>query len=155
MVKKLQTGDKAPDFTLKNQKGDNVSLSDYSGKKVLIYFYPRANTPGCTTQSCGVRDAKPKFSELGVDVVGISPDTPKKQSNFDNKHSLGFPLLCDEENKVCDLFGVWGEKKLYGKTYMGLIRSSFLIDEKGQVIEAWYKVSPKKTVPLALEYLNN
>lgn len=153
MLKKLKSGDKAPEFKLLNQNEEEISLSDYKGKKVLIYFYPKANTPGCTTQSCEIRDSKPDFGELGVDVIGISPDTPKRQSNFDNKHSLGFPLLCDTDHKVAEDYCVWGEKKLYGKVYMGLIRSSFLIDENGNILEAWYKVSPKKTVPEAMEYL--
>lgn len=153
MENKLKAGDIAPEIKLENQKGEEVSLSLFRGKKVLIYFYPKANTPGCTTQSCEIRDAKPDFSELGVDVIGISPDTPKKQTNFDEKHNLGFTLLCDIDHKVCEDYGVWGEKKLYGKVYMGLIRSSFLIDEEGKIIETWYKVSPKKTVPEALKAL--
>lgn len=153
MEKKLKAGDYAPEIKLENQQGEEVTLSSYRGKKVLIYFYPKANTPGCTTQSCEVRDAKPDFTELGVDVVGISPDTPKKQSNFDKKHNLGFPLLCDIDNKTCEDYGVWGEKKLYGKVFMGLIRSSFLIDEEGKIIESWYKISPKKTVPEAFKAL--
>lgn len=152
---KLKQGDNVPEFTLLNQNAETISLKDYSGKKVLIYFYPRANTPGCTTQSCEVRDAKPDFSDLGCEVIGISPDTPKKQSNFDNKFTLGFPLLCDEDHKVAESFGVWGEKKLYGKVYMGLIRSSFLIDENSKIIESWYKVSPKKTVPEAMKFLKS
>lgn len=153
MVKKLQKGDIAPKFSLQNQNDEIVSLSDYKGKKVLVYFYPRANTSGCTTQSCEVRDAKQDFSDLGVDVIGISPDTPKKQKNFDEKHNLGFPLLCDEDHTVAEEFGIWGEKKLYGKVYMGLIRSSFLIDEDGKILESWYKISPKKTVPESMLYL--
>ncbi len=153
MKYRLKIGDKAPEIILEDQNKKIVKLSDYLGKKVLIYFYPRANTPGCTTQSCEIRDAKPNFKDLGVDVIGISPDTPKKQSNFDLKHSLGFPLLCDIDNITCKDYGVWGEKKLYGKVYMGLIRSSFLVDEKGFIVEVWYKVSPKKNVPLALEVL--
>ena len=155
MDNKMFTGVKAPDFKLNSQRGDVVSLSDYRGKKILVYFYPRANTPGCTTQSCEVRDAKEDFGSLGVEVVGISPDTPKKQSNFDSKYNLGFPLLCDEDHVVAEAFGVWGEKKLYGKVYMGIIRSSFLIDEDGKILEAWYKISPKKTVPVAKKYLNS
>lgn len=152
---KLQAGDNAPDFTLVDQNEKEITLGDFKGKKLLIYFYPKANTPGCTTQSCEVRDAKEDFSSLGVDVLGISPDTTKRQSNFDIKYSLGFPLLCDEDHKVAESFGVWGEKKLYGKVYMGIIRSSFLIDEDGKILESWYKVSPKKTVPEAMKYLEN
>lgn len=155
MLEKLKPGDKAPGFKLLDQNEKEISLSDYLGKKVLVYFYPKANTPGCTTQSCEVRDSKDEFSGLGVDVIGISPDTPKRQQNFDNKHSLGFPLLCDTEHSVAEDYGVWGEKKLYGKVYMGLIRSSFLIDEEGKILEAWYKVSPKNTVPEAIKYLKS
>lgn len=155
MSEKLNPGDKAPDFKLLDQDNNQVALTDYLGKKVLIYFYPRANTPGCTTQSCEVRDAKLDFNSLGVEVIGISPDSTKKQSNFDKKYSLGFPLLSDIDNEVASGFGVWGEKKLYGKVYMGIIRSSFLIDEEGKVIKSWYKISPKKTVSEAMNILKN
>lgn len=153
-MKKLSKGDLAPTFELEDQNGSLIKLSDYAGKKVLIYFYPKANTPGCTTQSCEVRDAKEDFNSLGVDVLGISPDTIRKQKNFEEKHNLNFPLLSDVDKKVAELYGVWGEKKLYGKVYMGIIRSSFLIDEEGVIIESWYKISPKKTVPEAKKILN-
>lgn len=155
MSYKFIKGDKAPEFKLLNQKSEYVSLNDYIGKKVLLYFYPKANTPGCTTQSCEVRDSKEEFLKLGVEVIGISPDTPKRQSNFDVKYTLNFPLLCDEEHEVAEAYGIWGEKKLYGKVYMGLIRSSFLIDENGLILDSWYKISPKKTVPEAMKYLNS
>lgn len=155
MNSKLLKGDKSPNFSLLNQNSETVSLSDFKGRKLLIYFYPKANTPGCTTQSCEIRDSKNVFSDLGVDVLGISLDTPQKQTKFDEKNNLNFPLLCDEDHKVAELFGVWGEKKLYGKVYMGLIRSSFLIDENGIILESWYKVSPKNTVPEAIKYLNS
>ncbi len=155
MSYKFIKGDKAPEFKLLNQKSEYVSLNDYIGKKVLLYFYPKANTPGCTTQSCEVRDSKVEFLKLGVEVIGISPDTPKRQSNFDVKYTLNFPLLCDEEHEVAEAYGIWGEKKLYGKVYMGLIRSSFLIDENGLILDSWYKISPKKTVPEAMKYLNS
>ncbi|MGL1891903.1 MAG: thioredoxin-dependent thiol peroxidase [Spirochaetaceae bacterium] len=155
MEEKLDNGDKCPNFSLLDQNADKVSNNDFLGKKILIYFYPRANTPGCTTQSCEVRDNKDEFLKLGVHVLGISPDTPKKQSNFDNKFSLGFKLLSDEDHSVAESFGVWAEKKLYGKVYMGIVRSSFLIDEKGNILKAWYKVSPKNTVPEAIKYLNS
>lgn len=155
MSYKFIKGDKAPEFKLLNQKSEYVSLKDYIGKKVLLYFYPKANTPGCTTQSCEVRDSKEEFLKLGVEVIGISPDTPRRQSNFDEKYTLNFPLLCDEEHEVAESYGIWGEKKLYGKVYMGLIRSSFLIDEDGFILDSWYKISPKKTVPEAIKYLNS
>ena len=139
----LQTGDKAPAFTLLDQRGEKVKLSDYKGRKVLVYFYPKADTPGCTQQSCNLRDVAGQIGDTAI--LGISPDKPAKQAKFDEKYSLGFPLLADEDHAVAEAFEVWGEKKNYGKTYMGIIRSAFLIDEKGKVAEAWYKVSPKAT----------
>ncbi len=149
----LQKGQKAPDFTLPDQSGKEVSLSDYAGRKVLVYFYPKADTPGCTTQSCAVRDALGQLAERGVAAIGISPDPPDRQAKFDTKFNLGFPLLADEHNAVADAYGVWGEKTMYGQVYMGIIRSSFLIDEEGLVAEAWYKVSPGATVPNVLALL--
>ena len=125
----LEPGDPAPPFSLLDQAGETVSLSDFAGRKLLVYFYPEADTPGCTTQSCAVRDARDDLSSLGVDVVGISPDVPEDQRKFDEKFGLGFPLLADTDHAIADAYGVWGEKMNYGKTYMGIIRSSFLIDE--------------------------
>jgi len=150
---RLKAGDKAPNFRLKDQDGSIVKLSDYKGRKLLVYFYPRASTPGCTTQSCNVRDARGDFDGLGVDVVGVSPDAPDKQRKFDDKFELGFPLLADEDHAMAEAYGVWGEKSLYGRKFMGIIRSSFLIDEKGKLLGAWYKVSPKNTVPEAMKLL--
>jgi peroxiredoxin Q/BCP len=149
----LRPGDPAPSFSLLDQAGEMVKLSDFVGRKLLVYFYPEADTPGCTTQSCAVRDARKDLSSLGVDVVGISPDEPEKQARFDRKFGLGFPLLADTDHAVADAFDVWGEKTNYGKTYMGIIRSSFLIDEDGRIEQAWYKVSPKDTVPNAQKAL--
>ena len=146
---KLKAGDKAPAFALPDQAGTKVKLSGFKGRKLLVYFYPKADTPGCTKQACSVRDARAELEAAGVAAVGISPDKPEKQQRFDAKHGLGFPLLSDPDNKAAEAFGVWGEKSMYGKKYMGIIRSSFLIDEKGKIIEAWYKVSPKDTVPKA------
>jgi peroxiredoxin Q/BCP len=139
----LKPGDKAPAFTLLDQAGEKVKLGDFKGRKVLVYFYPRADTPGCTTQACELRDAKPKLGDTVV--LGISPDKPEKQAKFDTKYDLGFPLLADEDHAVAEAYEVWGEKKNYGKTYMGIIRSAFLVDEKGKIEQAWYKVSPKDT----------
>jgi len=139
----LRPGDKAPDFTLLDQRGKKTSLKDFRKRRVLIYFYPKADTPGCTTQACELRDASPKLGDTAV--VGISPDAPNKQAKFDEKYGLGFPLLSDEDHAVAEAYDVWGEKKNYGRTYMGIIRSAFLVDEKGKVEEAWYKVSPKAT----------
>jgi peroxiredoxin Q/BCP len=149
----LGPGQKAPGFSLKDQNGSAVRLSDFKGRKVLVYFYPRADTPGCTTQSCAVRDARQDMKKLNVDVLGISPDTPEDQKKFDVKFSLGFPLLADTDHAVAEAYGVWGEKTNYGKTSMGIIRSSFLIDEKGAIQRAWYKVKPEETVPRAREAL--
>jgi len=153
-VAKLHPGDTAPDFTLTDQKGRQVSLGDFSGRKLLLYFYPKANTPGCTTQACSIRDAGQEFTAQAVAAVGISPDMPEKQAKFDTKYSLGFPLLSDPDHAVADAYGVWGEKSMYGKKYMGIIRSSFLINEQGEIVETWYKVSPKKTVPNAQQVLS-
>lgn len=147
---KLAPGDPAPDFALPDQSGNTVKLSDFHGQQLLIYFYPKADTAGCTKQSCAVRDALPELGEIGVAALGISPDLPAKQGKFDKKYTLGFPLLSDPEHEVADAYGVWGEKSMYGKKYMGIIRSSFLIDKDGRVQQAWYKVSPGDTVPNAL-----
>ena len=144
---RLQPGDPAPDFELPDQSGKPVSLSSYRGRKVLVYFYPKADTTGCTTQACGLRDAAPDLG--GTAVLGISPDKPAAQARFDTKYGLGFPLLSDPDHAVADAYGTWGEKSMYGKKYMGIIRSAFLVDEEGKVAEAWYKVSPKDTAVFA------
>ena len=146
---KLEIGAKAPDFSLLDQHDHKVTLADYKGRKLLVFFYPRANTPGCTRQSCAVRDVVPDFKTLGIDTVGISPDKPASQLKFDDKYSLGFPLLSDPEKQVAESFGAYGEKKLAGKLSFGIIRSSFLIDEQGKILGSWYKVKPEDTVPKA------
>jgi len=153
MMQRLEPGDKAPPFSLRDQSGAIVNLSDYGGRKLLVYFYPEADTSGCTAQSCSVRDSRSDLGSLGVDVVGISPDEPDKQGKFDRKYGLGFPLLSDPDHSAADAYGVWGEKTLHGKTSMGILRSSFLIDEDGKVAQAWYRVKPEDTVPKALEAL--
>lgn len=136
-------GDRAPAFTLPDQTGEKVRLSSYKGRKVLVFFYPKADTPGCTAQACGLRDIA---DDIGDTVIlGISPDAPEKLAKFDAKHGLGFTLLSDPDHAVAEKYGVWGEKSMYGKKYMGIIRSAFLIDEKGKVEAAWPKVSPKDT----------
>jgi thioredoxin-dependent peroxiredoxin len=149
----LKAGAPAPAFSLSDQDGKTVKLSSFQGRKVLLYFYPAADTPGCTTQSCAVRDSRQDMKKLNVEVLGLSPDTPEAQKKFDVKFSLGFPLLADTDHSVAEAYGVWGEKTNYGKTYMGIIRSSFLIDENGNVQRAWYKVKPEETVPKAKEAL--
>jgi peroxiredoxin Q/BCP len=146
---KLSAGDRAPAFTLLDQNGKKVKLSDFKGKRVVLYFYPKADTPGCTTQSCELRDHRKDLTKLGSVVLGVSPDSPERQKKFDTKYKLGFPLLADEEHAVAEKYGVWGEKSLYGRKFMGIIRSAFVIDEKGKIADAFYKVSPKATVPKA------
>ena len=152
-MSQLKVGDKAPAFSLEDQAGKTVKLSDSKGKKLLVYFYPKASTPGCTVQSCNVRDARLDFLRKGVAVIGVSPDKPSAQKKFDEKYELGFPLLADVEHAMAEAYGVWGEKSMYGKKYFGIIRSSFLIDEKGRIAGAWYKVSPADTVPEAMKSL--
>jgi peroxiredoxin Q/BCP len=139
----LSVGDKAPAISLLDQHGTTVKLSSFKGRKVLVYFYPKADTPGCTTQSCALRDIAGDIGDTAI--LGISPDLPAKQLKFDEKYSLGFPLLSDPEHTVSEAYGVWGEKKNYGKTYLGIIRSAFLVDEKGKLEQVWFKVSPKDT----------
>jgi peroxiredoxin Q/BCP len=148
----IEAGDKAPAFTLLDQRGDKVRLSSFKGRKVLVYFYPKADTPGCTTQACGLRDV---MGDIGDTVVlGISPDPPARQLKFDEKHMLGFPLLSDADHAVAEKFGAWGPKKLYGREYEGVIRSAFLVDEKGTVSHAWPKISPKDTPKNLLKALD-
>ena len=142
----LKPGDTAPDFTLLDQHGQPFALKkSLKDRKAphLVYFYPKADTPGCTTQACGLRDAA---GDIGDAVVlGISPDKPAKLEKFDTKYGLGFTLLSDEDHAVAEAYDVWQEKSMYGKKYMGILRSAFLVDEKGRIAEAWYKVSPKDT----------
>jgi peroxiredoxin Q/BCP len=139
----LEPGNKAPDIDLTDQAGNRVRLKDFKGQKVLVYFYPKADTPGCTKQACGLRDVAGEVGDTAI--LGISPDPPKRQAKFDEKYGLGFPLLADEDHAVADAYGVWGERSMYGKKYMGIIRSAFLVDEKGRIAQAWYKVSPADT----------
>ena len=147
----LTSGDKAPDFTLLDQRGEQVKLKDFKGRRVLLFFYPKADTPGCTAQACGLRDVA---GDVGDTVIlGISPDKPAKQAKFDDKFGLGFPLLADEDHAVAEAYDVWAEKSMYGKKYFGIVRSAFLVDEKGKVAEAWYKVSPKDTAANLLKSL--
>ena len=150
---RLNPGDQAPDLQLLDQHGKLVQLSDFKGRKLLLYFYPKANTPGCTEQACQIRDARQELSDLGLAVVGVSPDAPSKQQKFYDKYALNFPLLSDQDHAVAQAYGVWGEKTMRGKKYLGVIRSSFLIGEDGKIIQSWYKISPKDTVPRATQAL--
>jgi len=147
----LTSGDKAPDIELLDQNGKTVTLQKYAKRKVLVYFYPKADTPGCTTQSCGLRDIKDQIGKTAI--IGISPDAPAKQKKFDDKYELGFPLLADTENSVAKAYKVWKKKSMYGREYMGIERSAFLIDGNGVIIEAWYKISPKDTPTQLLKAL--
>ncbi len=146
---KLIPGDPAPDFQLQDQQGNPVRLADLAGRKVLVYFYPKADTPGCTRQACSIRDARAELADLGLTVLGLSPDSAARQQKFDAKYGLAFPLLADVDHRVAEAYGAWGEKKSYGKTTQGIIRSSFLIDEQGKILQAWYGVKPEDTVPKA------
>ncbi len=143
----LMTGDAAPEFTLPDQDGNPVALSGFAGRKVLVYFYPKADTPGCTTQACELTKILPDIGEAVV--LGISPDSPKKQKRFADKYEIGFPLLADEDHAVAEAYGVWKEKSMYGRTYLGIERSAFLVDQDGTLAGVWYKISPKDT-PLRL-----
>lgn len=148
---RLEPGDTAPPFELADQHERRVSLADLRGRKVLVYFYPEADTPGCTTQSCSLRDHRRDLAGIGTEVIGISPDTPDKQLAFDRKYGLAFPLLSDPRHEVAEAWGAWGEKKRGG---IGIIRSSFLVDEEGRIERTWYGVTPQDTVPNALAALS-
>ena len=150
MMATLASGCKAPAFVLKDQNGKQVKLSDFKGKKLLLFFYPKANTSGCTRQACSVSASLKNLKKLGVEAVGISPDPHERQMQFDLKHSLGFPLLTDSDHAVAKAYGAWGEKSMYGKKFEGIIRSAFLVDENARIRQAWYKVKPEDTVPLAV-----
>ena len=147
----LKPGSKAPDIDLQDQNGKPFSLAKQGKGKVLVYFYPKADTPGCTQQSCLLRDLKGQIGDTAI--IGISPDKPERQAKFDAKYELGFPLLADTEHAVAEAYGVWAEKKNYGKTYMGIVRSAFLIDEAGNLEQVWAKISPKDTPTKLLEAL--
>jgi len=149
----LTAGDQAPDFTLPDQSGEPVTLSDLRGQTVVLYFYPRADTPGCTTQACGVRDHAADYDEIDARVIGISPDPVTAVRKFADKYDLGFTLLADEDHAVADAYGTWGEKSMYGKTYMGLRRATFIIDADGRIAKVFPKVSPKTHDDAVLEAL--
>lgn len=146
----LKIGDPAPDFTLPDQDGRPVRLSDLRGRQVIVYFYPKDDTPGCTTQACGFRDAFPRITDANALVLGISPDDAKSHVRFRAKQNLPFTLLSDVDHAVAELYGVWGERSMYGRTFMGIVRSHFVIDPNGILSDVQVKVSPKDSVASAL-----
>ena len=149
----LKEGDAAPDFALRDQNGDEVTLSDLRGETVVVYFYPRADTPGCTTQACGVRDRSGDYAAAGARVIGISPDEVEAIAKFASKYDLGFTLLADPDHAVAERYGAWGEKSMYGKKYMGVLRSTFIVDPDGKIAKVFPKVQPKKHDALVLKAL--
>jgi peroxiredoxin Q/BCP len=149
----IETGQQAPDFTLPDQDGEDVTLSSLRGRPVVLYFYPKADTPGCTTQACGIRDHSADYEAAGATVLGVSPDPVKAVKKFHGGQSLNFTLLADEDHSVCDLYGVWAEKSMYGRTYWGALRATFIIDPDGKVAKVFPKVSPKTHDEVVLEAL--
>jgi len=138
----IEAGDAVPDFELPDQDGRPVRLKDFRGQRVVVYFYPKADTPGCTTQACGVRDRKADYAQAGAVVLGVSPDPVAKVKKFHEKYSLDFPLLADEDHSVAEAFGVWVEKSMYGRKYMGNERTTFIVDSEGKIAEVLRKVKP-------------
>lgn len=153
MDTKLAIGDQAPDFETLTDGGETVKLSDYRGRKVVLYFYPKDDTPGCTKQACGFRDRYTEIEERDAVVLGVSPDAQSSHQKFKTKYDLPFTLLVDQDHAIAELYGVWGEKSMYGKTYMGILRSHFVIDAEGKIVDVRVKVSPTDSVQLALEHL--
>ena len=143
----------APTFTLPNARGESISLEDYRGKKVVLYFYPKDSTPGCTTEACDFRDATQAFEENNTVILGVSADSQKRHQNFIAKYELPFQLLSDVDHEVCEQYGVWQLKKNYGKEYYGIVRSTFLIDESGEIVKEWRSVKVKDHVAEALQYV--
>jgi peroxiredoxin Q/BCP len=150
----LNVSDQAPKFTLTSDKGEQVSLSDYRGQKVVVYFFPKADTPGCTRQACAVRDAYTNIDARGAVVIGISPDPPEALAKFRQKYELPFVLLSDPDHQVAEAYGAWGEKKRGDRTYEGIIRSHFGVDEEGNIIELELQVKPETTADLALRLID-
>ncbi|HEU5062891.1 MAG TPA: thioredoxin-dependent thiol peroxidase [Solirubrobacterales bacterium] len=149
----LSEGDKAPGFTLPDQNGEKVKLSDFRGETVVLYFYPRASTSGCTTQACGVRDRRADYEAAGARVIGISPDEVEDIEKFAGKYDLDFTLLADADHAVAEKYGTWVEKSMYGRKYMGVARATFIIDPKGKIAKVFPKVQPKKHDDLVLKAL--
>ena len=150
----LKIGDPAPDFEATNDKGETVRLKDFAGKRVVLYFYPKDNTPGCTQQACGFRDEYPAITEKNAVVLGVSPDSVRSHENFKSKFQLPFPLLVDSDHKLSEAYGVWGEKKMMGRQYMGVVRSHFVIDEKGRLADVQYNVKANQSPAKALAALS-
>ena len=149
----LEAGKQAPDFKLKDQNGKAVALSDFSGKTVVLYFNPKANTPGCTTQACGIRDRMDEYRNAGAAVIGVSHDEVKAVRKFDDSHEFGFTLLADKEHKVAEKYGTWVEKSMYGKTFMGIQRATFIIGSDGKIARVFPKVQPKTHDDVVLKAL--
>ncbi|RAV30051.1 thioredoxin-dependent thiol peroxidase [Sinomicrobium soli] len=150
-MKTLEPGDQVPDFAVKDQDGNTISPSDYKGKKWIVFFYPKASTPGCTAEACNLRDHYKTLREKGYELLGVSADSARRQSNFRNKYNFPFPLLADEDREVINAFGVWGPKKFMGRTYDGIHRKSFIIDEEGKVERVIDKVKTKDHAAQILE----
>ena len=153
MSPRVEEGRPAPDFTLPSDEGGEVTLSDLRGKKVVLYFYPKDDTPGCTIQACDFRDAAPSFRGVDAVVLGVSADSVASHRKFREKYDLNFPLLADESHAVCEAYGVWKEKSMYGRKLMGIERSTFLVDEEGNIERIWRKVSPKGHADMLSELL--
>lgn len=150
----LEAGKKAPAFSLLNQDGEKVSLKDFKDEKIVVlYFYPKAMTPGCTTQACGIRDSKRKYTNKGVVVLGVSPDAPEKLAKFRDKEKLNFDLLSDPDHAIAEAYGAWGAKKLYGKDYMGILRSTYIIGVDGKILHVMPKVNTKTHHDDVLEWI--
>jgi peroxiredoxin Q/BCP len=147
----LKIGDKAPDFKLMSDSGQEIKLSSFKGKKVILYFYPKDDTPGCTKQACGFRDNYAAIRQADAIVLGVSPDSVQKHVKFRQKQNLPFPLLSDPDHVVTEMYGAWGEKSMYGKKYMGVIRSHIVIDEKGRIADIHIGVKPEASVELAVD----
>ena len=147
----LEVGDKAPEFSASTDGGGTASLKALKGKKVILYFYPKDDTPGCTTEACGFRDAMGDFSKAGAIIIGVSRDSVARHDKFKTKYELPFTLIADEDGALCEAYGVWQEKKNYGKTYMGIVRSTFLIDGKGKIVATWRNLRVKGHVEAVLE----
>jgi thioredoxin-dependent peroxiredoxin len=149
----LNVGEKAPEFKINDEQGNPIALSDFKGKKVVLYFYPKDDTPGCTTEACGLRDVYDDILTLGAVVLGVSRDSENSHTRFKDKFGLPFHLLADEDNQVCEPYGAWGEKSMYGKKYMGINRITYIIDENGKIANVWPKVKPEEHAEQVLKAL--